>query len=40
MRMKKMCEEISGGCYTVPEGGIDVDTNLVLLLTHTFEVRK
>ena len=38
MRMRKMCEEIADGCYTIPEVGIDVDYSLVLFLTMCLEV--
>ena len=38
VRMKQMCEEIAGGCYTIPEVGIDVDTSLVLFMAFVMEV--
>lgn len=38
VRMRKMCEEIADGCYTIPEVGIDVDYSLVLFLTMCLEV--
>ena len=38
VRMRKMCEEIAEGRYTIPEVGIDVDYSLVLFLTMCMEV--
>ena len=38
VRMRKMCEEIADGRYTIPEVGIDVDNSLVLFLTMCMEV--
>ena len=38
MRMRKMCEEIAEGRYTIPSVGIDVDYSLILFLTLCMEV--
>ena len=38
VRMRKMCEEIAEGRYTIPSVGIDVDYSLVLFLTLCMEV--
>lgn len=40
VRMRKMCEEIAEGRYTIPEVGIDVDNSLVLFLTLCMEVSE
>ena len=39
VRMRKMCEEIAEGRYTIPTVGIDVDYSLILFLTLCMEVN-
>lgn len=38
--MRKMCEEIAEGHYTIPEVGIDVDYSLVFFMALCMEVRE